>query len=47
MEWYWWVLVIYVAIGAMKALNHLGTGRCGAKGPGATFVAITLFWPLI
>jgi hypothetical protein len=47
MEWYSWLIIIYLVIGVMKALNHLGTGRCGASGPLPTFIVVALLWPFI
>jgi hypothetical protein len=47
MDIFWWALVIYLVIGVLKALNHLGSGRQGAAGPLVTFIAMTLLWPVL
>ena len=42
-----WIGGIYLLIGVFKALGHLGSGRVGMQGPVATFLAVTLLWPVI
>lgn len=41
------VMIIYFVIGLYKAINHIGSGRVGTKGPLITFITVTLLWPVI
>ena len=47
METLLWSVGISLVIGVFKALGHLGTGKVGLQGPLATFIAVTLLWPVI
>ena len=38
---------IYLLVGAVKAINHLNSGRVGTEGPLVTFITVTLLWPIL
>jgi len=42
-----YLLIGYFVIGFFMGMNHLSSGRVGAKGPLATLVAHVVAWPLI
>ena len=39
--------IIYLLIGMLIAITHLGKGKVGEKGPLTTFFSVTLLWPLV
>jgi hypothetical protein len=41
-----YLLIAYFVIGLIVGINHLSSGKVGAKGPLATLVASILLWPL-
>ncbi len=41
-----YLLIGYCAIGFIVGINHLSSGKVGAKGPLATLVASILLWPI-
>jgi hypothetical protein len=46
MDWIW-IIAIYLAIGVIKAISHLSSGKVGANGVLATLVSVTLIWPIL
>jgi hypothetical protein len=40
-------LIIYLLIGVLTAINHIGRGRVGSKGLLSTFITVTLIWPIV
>ena len=44
---FWIIAIGYVLVGVFKASAHLESGQVGAKGPTATFCAVTLLWPVL
>ena len=41
------VVSIYFVVGAVKAVNHIASGRVGTEGKVMTFLFVTFAWPFI
>ncbi len=46
MDWIW-IVAVYLAIGVIRAISHLSSGKVGVRGVLATFVTVTLIWPIL
>ncbi len=46
MDILFYILIVYIGIGAIKAIGHINSGRVGRMGYGVTFIFITLLWPI-
>lgn len=42
-----YLLIGYFLIGLNSGINHLSSGRVGAKGPFATILAFIFLWPVL
>ena len=42
-----WAVAIYLPIGLIKAINHVGSGRMGTSGPLVTLLTVTFLWPFL
>jgi hypothetical protein len=42
-----WVIAIYLVIGLIKAINHVGSGRMGTSGPLVALITVTFLWPFL
>jgi len=43
-----WILLLYLVVGLVKAIAHVGSGKKGAKAtPAQTFFIVVLLWPLV
>lgn len=45
MDFLFWAGAAYLAVGFFKAIDHVGFGKMGTRGPLATFVAVMVLWP--